>query len=142
MIEAGVLVTLDRLIWHLPEGRTAGSIPDTRMLWDNLWTNKETVIGFAHSHPGGGEPSPSMTDLTTFLAVENGLGKYLTWWVISSTHVTEWKRGASAPDPESSTERPRAALPVYEGKILSEQDCLALPWLPELRRLSYESTNP
>ena len=39
MIEAGVVIdrAMNPIFWHLPEGRTAGSIPDTRVLWDVLW---------------------------------------------------------------------------------------------------------
>ena len=94
MIEAGVVVDKEGfpMHWHLPPGRTAGSIPDTRSLWDQIWENRSQVLGFAHSHPGGGIPEPSWTDLTTFAAIEAALGRRLMWWITSSDHVirAEW----------------------------------------------------
>jgi hypothetical protein len=89
MIESGVVVTgLGVAYWHLPVGRTGGSLPDSRKLWDVLWDlRREPFLGFAHSHPGSGVPGPSMTDLTTFSGVELGLGRRLTWWITSSTHM-------------------------------------------------------
>jgi len=86
MIEAGVVVTgWGPMYWHLPKGRSGGSIPDSRKLWDVLWDlRQEAFLGFAHSHPGSGKPGPSMTDLTTFAAVELGLGRRLTWWIVNS----------------------------------------------------------
>ena len=41
------------------------------------------LAGVAHSHPGGGIPTPSWEDLTTFAAVEDGLGQRLVWWIVS-----------------------------------------------------------
>jgi hypothetical protein len=89
MIEAGVVITgAGAVFWHLPNGRTGGSLPDSRQLWDVLWElRKEELLGFAHSHPGGGIPGPSYTDLTTFAAVELGLGRRLNWWITSSERM-------------------------------------------------------
>lgn len=89
MIEAGVVIGTDGPIhWHLPAGRTGGSIPDSRQLWKVLFENRKAdCLGFAHSHPGGGVPGASWTDLTTFAAVEAGLGRRLDWWITSSDHV-------------------------------------------------------
>jgi hypothetical protein len=89
MIETGVVVTGNGPVhWHLPEGRTGGSLPDSRTLWDVLWEHRrEPFLGFAHSHPGSGVPGPSWTDVTTFSGVEIGLGRRLTWWITSATHM-------------------------------------------------------
>ena len=89
MIEAGVVVTgSGPVFWHLPLDRTGGSLPDSRQLWDVLWDHrKEEFLGFAHSHPGSGLPGPSWTDITTFTAIELGLGRRLTWWITSSDQV-------------------------------------------------------
>lgn len=89
MIEAGVVVTMTGAVyWHLPDGRSGGALPDSRRLWDVLWElRKEEFLGFAHSHPGSGTPGPSWTDLTTFAAVELGLGRRLDWWITSSNRV-------------------------------------------------------
>lgn len=89
MIEAGVVVIAgEPLFWHLPAGRTGGSLPDSPTLWEVLWEHRKAPdIGFAHSHPGSGVPGPSWTDVTTFAAVELGLGRRLDWWITSSDHV-------------------------------------------------------
>jgi len=94
MIEAGVVIDkkCEPLFWHLPPGRTAGSIPDTRQLWDVIWGNRDIVKGFAHSHPGSGPPAPSETDLGTFVAIEAALGRSLTWWITSSDRFLELQR--------------------------------------------------
>lgn len=91
MVEAGLVIIGSRpIFWHLPKGRTGGSIPDSRQLWDIFWEyRKEEFLGFAHSHPGAGMPAPSWTDLTTFCAIETGLGRRLIWWITSSTSVIE-----------------------------------------------------
>lgn len=95
MIEAGVLVGYDTMFdeelfhWHLPAGRTGGSLPDSTNLWDMIWKwHKGGVLeGFAHSHHGSGLPSPSWTDTTTFAAIEAALGRRLIWWITSSDKV-------------------------------------------------------
>lgn len=85
-MEAGVVVdALGRPIyWHRPRRRTAVSLPDSRALWDILFLNRHRLGGFAHTHPGVGVPAPSDEDLTTFSAVERGLGRRLDWWIASS----------------------------------------------------------
>jgi proteasome lid subunit RPN8/RPN11 len=89
MIETGVVIDNqgNAIHWHLPAGRNTGALPDSRDLWDVLWENRETIAGFAHSHPGSGVTGPSSTDLTTFAAVEAGLGRRLVWWITSSDHL-------------------------------------------------------
>ncbi len=91
MIEAGVVISksLESIYWHTPQGRTGGSLPDSRDLWEVFWENRHNLSGFAHSHPGSGVPGPSHTDLTTFAAVEVGLGVRLLWWITSSDTVIE-----------------------------------------------------
>lgn len=125
MIEAGVVIDKNGqpLHWHLPEGRTAGSLPDSRTLWQVLWDSfkADTLLGFAHSHPGSGVPGPSYSDVTTFAAVEAALGRRLAWWITSSDHVVllRW----AGPDKIS-----------YRSTIVTE----APSWVAELRRLSQE----
>jgi hypothetical protein len=125
MIEAGVVIDKNGspLFWHLPEGRTGGSLPDSRTLWQVLWDafQEDTLRGFAHSHPGSGVPGPSYSDVTTFAAVEAALGKRLDWWITSSDHVVEvcW----AGPDKLS-----------YRSTIVTE----APSWVAELRRLSQQ----
>lgn len=85
-VEAGILLDLNQqpLYWHIPPDRSGGALPDSRDLWDVIWENRNNISGFAHSHPGGGVPGPSHTDVTTFAAVEAALGERLNWWIISS----------------------------------------------------------
>ena len=91
MTEVGVVIGTngEAIYWHLPPGRTGGSIPDDRNLWDVLWTAHKngTLAGFAHSHPGGGVPGPSYEDVTTFSAIELAFGQRYPWWIASSDHL-------------------------------------------------------
>lgn len=73
--------------WHEPRGRSGGSLPDSRDLWDVLWENRDRLGGVAHTHPWDGPASPSGTDITTFDAVERALGKQLLWLVVTFTDV-------------------------------------------------------
>ena len=92
--EAGVVVDLEGrpVFWHVPSGSTVTWLPDSRALWDVLWAGRDRIAGFAHTHPGAGAPSPSATDVTTFEAVEAGLGRRLDWWIASedSLVVVRW----------------------------------------------------
>lgn len=85
MMEAAVV--LDRnwrpLYFHMPPGRTEGSLPDSPELWEVLWSHRDRLLGVAHSHPGGGVPSPSRTDVTTFAAIEAGFGSRLIWPIVT-----------------------------------------------------------
>lgn len=67
--------------WHVPQNVTAGSIPDSRDLWETLWKNRRQLVGVAHTHPGSGMLGPSWEDVTTFSAVEIALGRRLRWWI-------------------------------------------------------------
>jgi hypothetical protein len=75
------------LAWHEPPGRSSGSIPDSRDLWEFLWANREVIGGVAHTHPWDGPAGPSGTDTTTFRACEQGLGILLLWPVVTFTDV-------------------------------------------------------
>lgn len=83
MLETAVLIDLqgNPLYWHTPLGRSSVFLPDSRDLWEVIWEHRHTLAGIAHSHPGGGAPWPSWEDLTTFAAVEDGLGQRLVWWI-------------------------------------------------------------
>lgn len=121
MTEVGVVVGPAGLAlhWHLPPDRSAGALPDSRPLWDVLWERRAEVVGFAHSHPGSGWPGPSWTDLTTFAAIEAGLGRRLRWWITSADRVVEvaWKG------------------PDKHDYAVEERDD-SFPWLGELHRRS------
>lgn len=85
MLEAGAIVNKnDEVIWwHTPLDRSVIALPDNADLWTKFWDNRSSVGGFAHTHPGKGYPLPSLTDVTTFNAIELGLGTTLYWWILS-----------------------------------------------------------
>lgn len=101
MKELGLLIWNDGSVWidHEAPNRTAGSISDSADLWQSFWDNRHRVMGHAHTHPGGGVPGPSWTDITTYAAIELGLGKRLDWYVVNrdAVVVCHWK-GPNAHD--------------------------------------------
>jgi hypothetical protein len=122
MKEACVVVGFDgeALRWELPAGRTAVTIPDSADLWRYLWENRAVIAGIAHSHPGSGVPSPSHTDVTTFAAIEDGLGRKLKWWIATddSLVILTWA------GPHKHT---------YAGEVVHEDPS----WLDRLRAETY-----
>lgn len=117
MIEVAVVVDAKHevLCWHAPADASGAAIPDSQDLWQLLWDRRADVLGSAHVHPWHGEAWPSHTDITTFRAVELGLGKTLVWWVVTFSDVTrvEW----------SET---RQAYELHQAPDV-------FPWLAELR---------
>lgn len=89
MKEAGVILDLagNPIYWHLPNDRSGGALPDSQELWKVFWENRDNISGFAHSHPGFGPTGPSLTDLTTFSAIRQGLGKKLDWWIVNGNNM-------------------------------------------------------
>lgn len=89
MLESALVFDVEGcpIYWHLPVERTGSYIPDSRALWDVLWANRRLIGGVAHTHPWSGAIAPSAVDVTTFSAVENGLGKRLIWPIISLHEV-------------------------------------------------------
>lgn len=77
------------IYWHEPPDASTVALPDSRALWDVLWEHRAHLGGVAHTHPGGGIPVPSHTDLTTWAAVEVGLGRRLLWPILSD-QVAPW----------------------------------------------------
>jgi hypothetical protein len=75
-------------------GQSAGSIEDSPDLWTILWENRKRLGGVAHTHPWDGDAWFSQTDVTTFRAIDNALGKNLLWPVVTFTNVTffQWHR--------------------------------------------------
>jgi hypothetical protein len=88
-IEAGVLIDRNGrpIYWHMPKGASSVELPDSKDLWEIIWSMRDRLLGFAHTHPGRGRPSPSDTDLTTFAAIEAGLGIRLSWWIITDKAI-------------------------------------------------------
>lgn len=120
-------VVLDRdwhpIHFHTPSGRTGGSLPDSHDLWEVLWTNRGNLLGVAHSHPGGGVPGPSQTDVTTFAAIEAALGVRLIWPIVTSDFAGAfvWR----GPGPHDYAE--------WEQRLKTEH---LRAWVHELLRLS------
>lgn len=85
------------LYWHAPPGRSNVFIPDDRTLWEVIWNSREYIGGVAHTHPWSGKAEPSQEDLTTFAAVEAGLGKRLHWPIVTFTEDVyfRWEGPAS-----------------------------------------------
>ena len=159
MQEAGVI--LDRLeqslYWHTPEARTSVSLPDSQALWEALWQYRDELSGFAHTHPGSGLPVPSQTDVTTFSAIERGLGQSLDWWILSADYFVRYRSnrpwGYSVPLSPPSPSRLVTPLPPAPGDhpttagnyVIMEFGCFCFeeryfqsrhPWMEALDKLS------
>lgn len=129
MLENGVLVNYEGegfRIWSPPD-RTSGSLPDNSLLWDWIWKSRDDLLGFAHSHPGHGVPGPSWTDITTFSAIELGLGRRLVWWITSEDKLVRTQWGG----PEKYD---------YFTKPVTLQINAPL-WLAALRHISYKEND-
>ena len=74
---------------------SAGYLPDSQDLWSFLWEHRKEVGGVAHTHPWNGPTGPSGTDITTFAALEKGLGLSLIWPIITMTHDQYFRLEAS-----------------------------------------------
>lgn len=126
MIETGVVVSTyhEPIFWHEPGGRSSGALPDSRTLWDVLWqANRDGWLsGFAHTHPGGGMPGPSQEDLSSFVAIENAIGRPLNWWIVNADMTVLVRKSTmdSVPGRE-----------IYGTTRVDD-----LVWVPELRKRS------
>jgi len=120
-IEVAAVVWPDETVWvHEPGGRTAVKVPDSQSFWDKVWENRGCMEGIAHTHPGSGWPAPSHTDVSTFEAMEKGIGRRLSWWILSSDRAVRIERRGTG----------------YE--IVEQVDPAAEPaWMEELRKASF-----
>lgn len=130
MIETAFVFDKDGSIihWHLPPGRTGGSLPDSRDLWSVMWENRQILGGVAHTHPWSGQPWPSMTDVTTFSACERALGRRLIWPIITFDRIEcfRWRKSVRGMDGVYE----RMAIDSDDYPLLSKTD------VEKLRRLS------
>jgi len=117
------------IYWHTPNDRSAGYVPDSDDLWDFLWENRHRVGGYAHTHPGYGGVRPSGIDLTTFDAIEKGLGKHLLWPILSFDKMVCVVRNPLFDK--------GGAKWTLAGPLTVEFD-----WIDELRRLSGSEDSP
>lgn len=112
-----------------PRGRTAGFLPDGREFWEFLAEHRDELEGVAHLHPGDGWPVASAEDVTTFDAVERGLGQRLDWWIISSDSGVLYRREGAGygiergwsgwPVPAFQTRHPEAMPPRWVAHLRS-----------------------
>lgn len=75
----------ETLAWHEPNGRHSGGLPDSAALWRFIEANIPNIGGVAHTHPWIGPARPSFTDVTTFRAIERGIGRVLVWPIFTFT---------------------------------------------------------
>jgi proteasome lid subunit RPN8/RPN11 len=126
MIETGVVVNVhgEPIFWHEPGGRSSGALPDSRTLWDVLWQAQQDgwLAGFAHTHPGSGVPHPSREDISSFVAIENALGRPLNWWIASADVTIQIRK---------STMDSMPGREIYGIARINDP-----AWVPELRRRS------
>jgi hypothetical protein len=92
-----------------------------------MWEHRKNLGGFAHSHPGSGVPTPSYEDVTTFSAIERGLGQRLFWYITSSDSLALYTYQQVGPD-----------LHEYKGG----HTLLEPVWLPQLRHFSNYYNQP
>jgi hypothetical protein len=92
--EVAMVFDLDgkAIFWPSPKGNTMGSIEDSHILWDRIWSNRNSIGGVAHTHPWSGAPFPSDTDTTTWRAIERALGKKLIWPIVSMDSIQYFRR--------------------------------------------------
>jgi hypothetical protein len=128
VLESAVVIgnSNEALFWFLPADRSATHIPDSRLLWEYIWENREWIKGVAHSHPGSGIPVPSWEDLTTFSAMEKALGKELSWWIVTSDDWLEFRKDSKDDDYSYG------ALQPMEPSNREDPS-----WLSKLRQYSY-----
>ena len=82
MIEVAVVFDNlgEAILWM--DGSDSAYVPDSRGLWLFLEENKGRLNGIAHTHPFSDDPLPSQVDITTWAAIEAGLGMRLIWPIV------------------------------------------------------------
>lgn len=130
MMETGVVINTngEPVHWHEPNGRSSGSLPDSRDLWNVLWRAHRDgwLAGVAHSHPGAGIPHPSHEDTSTFVAIERALGRALSWWITSADRLILINRSKDSISVFSNITYGIQTIAVEREPF----------WVPELRRRS------
>lgn len=126
MIETAVVIDKTGKPIHWPEyqGATGGSIPDSRPLWEVLWESRHDLGGVAHTHPWSGVAAPSFEDVTTFNAVERGLGRRLIWPIITLDRVNYFEFNGD-----------------YYAPAEKVDFCNAVVWIEAIKELRRRSSN-
>jgi hypothetical protein len=150
MIETGVVINRYGvpMLWHKPAGRTSALLPDSFDLWECLWRNRNNdLAAFAHTHPGNVEHA-SLEDLTTFVAIEQGLGRRLDWYIVTKDHVMLYRHVDKIFSDVGGKVSEYTASPHQRLNNIT-RDCYLMcdvtdvsgwrfqEWLPELRSASY-----
>ena len=72
------------------------SMPDSRERWTRIWDLRKRLAEIAHSHPGGGLHFSS-TDEATMASINAGLGRRLTYSVITPDAMLRRPGGTDDP---------------------------------------------
>lgn len=82
MREVCILLSADGAILWADASTSPTLLPDSRTRWEAIWEHRERLAAIAHSHPHG--PSAfSAEDESTMAALDDALGRRLTYYVVS-----------------------------------------------------------
>ncbi len=82
MREVCILLSADGAILWAHASTSPTLLPDSRTRWEAIWEHRERLVAIAHSHPVG--PSAfSAEDESTMAALDDALGRRLTYYVVS-----------------------------------------------------------
>ncbi len=119
--EVEFLLSTDGDVIRVRSGSATG-IGEQRDWWEAIWANRERLAGTAHSHPRG-LARPSQTDLTTWRGLEVGLGREMTYHVVTADEAIV----------VTLTEQ----FPSIEYAVVTIDPQEEPWWVPLLRQLSY-----
>jgi hypothetical protein len=88
------------VLWRDATG-TPSALPDSRARWEAIWAARDVLAEIAHSHPGG-LLAFSAEDLSTMTTIDAGLGRALTYSVVTAESVLRREPGGATlvPVPE------------------------------------------
>lgn len=82
MREVCILLSADGAILWADASSSPTQLPDSRSRWEAIWDHRDRLAAIAHSHPVG--PSAfSAEDESTMAALDDALGRHLTYYVVS-----------------------------------------------------------
>lgn len=106
------------------------SLPDSRVRWEAIWSNREHIEVIAHSHPVG-PAAFSAEDNSTMEALDSALGKVMRYMVVAP-RVTIARVGVAGP--RSDAEGGAESI-AREGATKTEH-VVPEPWWAALLRLA------
>jgi Prokaryotic homologs of the JAB domain len=86
------------VLWRDLSGRAA-ALPDSRARWEAIWRHRAELAEIAHSHPRG-PACFSAEDLTTMAAVDDALGRRLSYCVVTADKVLRRTAGGATLEPD------------------------------------------